>query len=45
VKQDTDPNEKFEWDMTVVILIVLAVFLALVAMAVWPIHHSFGREP
>ena len=46
VKQDKDPDEKFEWDMTVVMMLVLAiVFLMIVAMAFWPLHHPSGREP
>ena len=43
MKPERNPDEKFEWDMTAIILLVLLIVLILVlAVAFGPLRHS-GR--
>ena len=40
MKRDTEADEKFEWDMTSVLLLVIAiVFVLLIMMSVGPMGH------
>ena len=40
MKRDTNADEKFEWDMTAVLLLVIAIVVLLViVMSVWPLGH------
>ena len=41
MKRDNDADEKFEWDMTAITLLVLViVFLVVVAMSFLPLGHT-----
>ena len=40
MKRDTNADEKFEWDMTAVLLLVIAmVILLVIVMSVGPMGH------
>ena len=40
MKRDTEADEKFEWDMTAVLLLVIAIVVVLViVMSVGPMGH------
>lgn len=41
MKRDTNADEKFEWDMTAVLLLVLVImFLLVIVMSFGPLSHT-----